>query len=537
MPIYRSSYFPAARSTGSVVGATSGPNVLGARDFLAGLGAGANSTADDLLIIGANAGDAGITDADLAGTIVVGNAAAGALTLTNSLDSSTARPNVIAGFNAATLAVNVGACVVIGAGALDSYVGATNTGGALQGLVAIGTDVLANINGTVGNGNPPALSVVIGHRAALGTNGSDWFLQDSTIIGALACDGTGGGLGSGAQMSANVVIGAKAARALGTGSGDFDNVIIGAQAAEGGNTIRECVIIGKGASVGNSPRRGGIAIGNGAQVGDTGGIALGQGATSNGDRAINIGQNAALASANQIYIGNADADNRSMLLADMSSGAIILGNVANAASGDRALVGTNTVKLLNGAAGATPAGGGYFYVDGSASSALHWVDSAGTDSTLSGSSGSTVLSAVKPADTSRNSTTTTDLDPDLQFTNVPAGTYAVDAYIYFVSAATPDLKLSLGASAAVTLGTYGVIVEGQSTGLTAGNSNVDNFRTAAGGNTYPADGTNDNCLIIRGTLVLGNSTTEIYVQWAQNTSDAANTTLKRGSWLRLTKLA
>jgi hypothetical protein len=151
--------------------------------------------------------------------------------------------------------------------------------------------------------------------------------------------------------------------------------------------------------------------------------------------------------------------------------------------------------------------------------------------------GSTVLSAFKAADTTRSSTIVTTPDPDLQFTNVPAGTYAVDAYLEWTSTAVADLKCSLGASAAPGDGSYSVIVEGQTTGLTAGNSNLDTYRTAAGGNNFPADGTNLNCLVIRGMIVLANSTTEVYVQWSQASEEASNTILRAGSWFRLTLLS
>jgi hypothetical protein len=152
-------------------------------------------------------------------------------------------------------------------------------------------------------------------------------------------------------------------------------------------------------------------------------------------------------------------------------------------------------------------------------------------------SGSTVLSAFKAGDTTRTGTATPAIDPDLQFTNVPAGTYAVDLYLEFVSSAAADFSMSLAASATVSRGSYGVIVEGQTTGLTAGNSNVDSFRTNATANNYPADATNTNCLIGRGQLVLTDSTTEIFVQWSQASSQGDNTTLRQGSWLRLTLLS
>ena len=78
-----------------------------------------------------------------------------------------------------------------------------------------------------------------------------------------------------------------------------------------------------------------------------------------------------------------DVNTRAAIYGRMDQGNLILGNSVQGTNRDwRGTTNpTNAVKLLNGTigSGANTTGGGYFYVN---AGALHWVGSAGTDTTI-----------------------------------------------------------------------------------------------------------------------------------------------------------
>ena len=87
---------------------------------------------------------------------------------------------------------------------------------------------------------------------------------------------------------------------------------------------------------------------------------------------------------------NVAAVHRALLYGNLNTGNLVVGK--STFGTDRDLQGTNTLKIINGTAGAAPVGGGYFYV---LAGILHWVSSGGIDQTLSlATSGQLVNSSI-----------------------------------------------------------------------------------------------------------------------------------------------
>lgn len=406
MPVSSPSYFPPERGNGSIVGITAGASTLSARSFLGGNGAGnyTQTGVDDLIVLGYHAFDAGtsvapITDVDLSGTVVVGNNAASALTVaSNSLDPNTDRPDVILGFNAALLAPNIGASIIVGAAAFSAFTGtAGDANKRVAANVIIGCDAVRNMNGTAGLGQAPVDNVIIGYRTLFGINasvGAETYMRRAVVIGSEAADQLSSGVNS-AQMYENVVIGYRAARFQSTNSTfGIENVIIGSQCLGAGGNHQHGVVIGAAIS-------GATANSNGVELNN---VIIGYAiAPSGGDDNVMVGANINGSTGNRnILIGARAGDNEvahafsakliveatdsvtpvSMFWGDMATGNLLIGKSITALT-TREFDGAasrNIVKLINGTVGAlAPVGGGYFYV---AAGALHWVGSAGTDTVV-----------------------------------------------------------------------------------------------------------------------------------------------------------
>jgi hypothetical protein len=148
------------------------------------------------------------------------------------------------------------------------------------------------------------------------------------------------------------------------------------------------------------------------------------------------------------------------------------------------------------------------------------------------------LSAFKAASTSRNTTTTFASDPDLAFSNVPAGTYEVEVVLFFDSTASaPGFKAQLSMSGTVTNGVL------QPFGGNGSNSNTSlGYQSVAGGiiniitfSSAFATATG-NWAVARGTITLANTQT-VALQWAQQTSSASASVLQLMSRMSLRRIA
>lgn len=131
---------------------------------------------------------------------------------------------------------------------------------------------------------------------------------------------------------------------------------------------------------------------------------------------------------------------------------------------------------------------------------------------------------TKVADTSRASTATETADPDLQFLNVPTGFYRLDFYLDWNNGAGGTRWQWTDASSTLI-----------SMGMLACDTTFSVLRVDAVNDATCASTTNTEYSGIARTT-RGTTPGTISIDWAQSTSNAANTTLANESWLMLTRL-
>lgn len=347
MPVNYPSYFGAPRAIGRVVGSDAGNNQTGNHVFLAGTHAGDQSAADDLIIIGwqSGAGFHQLTNqpagpgegipSNAIGTIIVG-----ARSLSYSYANFVNGPSIFLGpYIAQEFGVNnpfdveIGDNIMIGSLVMSQTAG--TSGCEVSDNILMGTQVFQTVNPLAINKN-----IVMGWLT-MQEAGLDINMQDCVVIGALACNSFSGA--THADISRNVYVGDSVSQSHAIGN---DNVVVG----QGSDT----------ATSGNSNTLlGGSIQSNG---GPNGTVGIGFGAIILADHELVIEVKT---------VGG-------LLYGNFATGCLVAGNSASSGP-ERNLFGTNTFKLLNGALGANPVGGGYFYVS---AGALHWVGSAGTDSVI-----------------------------------------------------------------------------------------------------------------------------------------------------------
>lgn len=410
MPVSSPSYFPPNRANGSVVGITAGTNTTGSRNFLAMSQAGNKSTVSDLIIIGANAGENSITDANAQYSVLIGTNAGSQF---NTFSGSNIGPAIVIGGNSFTEGLTGSSLIAIGCSIFPASTNSSSgSGGNFTGNsvivghgiglnnpagnyttnqdVLIGNGIIGNLSdniyggslrnviigfGAVGTVITPSptgfnFNVVIGYAAAQPLKGAN-----NVIIGASAC-----GLYSGPNGNGFGVV------AIGQGVDVTNNavrnvVIIGCQAATGSERQ---VIIGTDAQCGGSVANDTTLLGDGSLRTFNWGALTGAGCIFLGS---NAGYLEPLANANRFivetYAGGATLNG--LLYGVLGAGNLLIGNSVptGQAGANRDFGGTtstNVLKILNGTVGnANPIGGGYFYVN---AGALHWVGTSGTDTTL-----------------------------------------------------------------------------------------------------------------------------------------------------------
>jgi hypothetical protein len=153
--------------------------------------------------------------------------------------------------------------------------------------------------------------------------------------------------------------------------------------------------------------------------------------------------------------------------------------------------------------------------------------------------------AVKPADTSRASTTTFSADPDLTFSNVAAGSYSFECNLHWFFSAGSNGGFQEGINqtgGTVTVSEFSFIADsdGNASQLQSNSALVGPI-SSGGVGVYPTAqigaGAAHVINTISGSIVLSVTATTLFVNWTQTASSAVNTTLKQGSWCRLLKTA
>lgn len=145
----------------------------------------------------------------------------------------------------------------------------------------------------------------------------------------------------------------------------------------------------------------------------------------------------------------------------------------------------------------------------------------------------------KTAPTTRTSNATPALDPDLQFTGVPAGDYQVTAYLFWSAATGGGFQFGITNTAALTNGSGSNAQSGTYNGYIGTctpSTSVQTFSIVTSGVTVTCTTTSTGFSQVNASMSASTSGT-VGVNWAQNTSNASGTTLSGlGSWLQLTRV-
>ena len=150
----------------------------------------------------------------------------------------------------------------------------------------------------------------------------------------------------------------------------------------------------------------------------------------------------------------------------------------------------------------------------------------GTDWTSAAASGGATI-VYKAADQTKNSNTTFADDNTLTF-SVSANTkYAFEVFLIVNTNITPSFKYQFTGPASPTNLLY---TEDKWTEF--GSHNNNGVYTAFSSAHDGSCATGNNLFVFRGVLENGSNAGSVTLQWAQNVSNAANTTVKRGSFIR-----
>lgn len=147
----------------------------------------------------------------------------------------------------------------------------------------------------------------------------------------------------------------------------------------------------------------------------------------------------------------------------------------------------------------------------------------------------TTLTAYKTVDEPLNTNASVQ-DDDHLFVAVEASkTYAVYGRLWWTSTSqTPDIRVGFSGPTGATM-THSLI--GQPTSATSGTGTVDTGVATAIGTEHTRGTINGDLTgFLVGTLVVSTTAGTFRLRWSQATSDAANVTLKAGSWIVLVAL-
>lgn len=132
---------------------------------------------------------------------------------------------------------------------------------------------------------------------------------------------------------------------------------------------------------------------------------------------------------------------------------------------------------------------------------------------------------VKTTIETRNSDTTLTEDTDLQFTLEAGKTYFIEGHVFFDTVAAADFKYDFDGPASTDL----VRIK-HSHVIPGGTAEVDDFDTAFNAtNSVTGSGTDGGYLYFTALIINGVSEDVFSLRWAQDTSDAGDTSVLPGS--------
>jgi hypothetical protein len=137
--------------------------------------------------------------------------------------------------------------------------------------------------------------------------------------------------------------------------------------------------------------------------------------------------------------------------------------------------------------------------------------------------------AAKTADTGRNTTTTMTNDPDLVVPVAAGAVYNIDGALFYTgNAAAADLKFTFALPAGA--GGYGFFCHQNVSGNFTG-SFANQWTDTTSANTTGTGIANLMVVFVKGYLTTAGTAGNFTLQWAQNTSNGTNTTMKANSFL------
>lgn len=169
---------------------------------------------------------------------------------------------------------------------------------------------------------------------------------------------------------------------------------------------------------------------------------------------------------------------------------------------------------------------------------LHLKDSAGTVTDFpeggGGGGGATVVVVRKTADEVVNNSSTLQNDDDLLHALLADEVWRFDGMLFFDGGTTPDIKVAFTVPAGATI-RWTIYAQSDSGGTVYAGALVVVSGTAS--DTGAAGIGTFRILNIRGMVACGATPGNLQLQWAQNTTNASNTTLFANSSLVLHQLA
>lgn len=145
--------------------------------------------------------------------------------------------------------------------------------------------------------------------------------------------------------------------------------------------------------------------------------------------------------------------------------------------------------------------------------------------TLTGAAGGVGVTAIKSSDETINSDATLTNDTDLNFSIAANDTWSFRFVVQGNSATQPDFQFAVSAPSGATCDVGVVDVEAA--------VGVSNLGCGVASGTIAGTG-NDEVYEIVGTVVNGSNAGSVSLQWAQNSSNANNTTVYAGSYVLAT---
>lgn len=200
-------------------------------------------------------------------------------------------------------------------------------------------------------------------------------------------------------------------------------------------------------------------------------------------------------------------------------------------SGDATTSGSNVVTLAtSGVSAAT-------YGSATARPVITF-DAKGRATTATTTTLNVPVSVVKSADESVTSSTVLQDDDELLVAVVANAVYMVEATVFVTGATAGDVKVTfaLPASATGVIGLAGQILAGASSDDWHRMNTVIDFVTPDFMNFGVISTTQPQPVTVAGSIFTGASAGTLQMQWAQNASSGTATVVKKGSWLRVTRV-